>query len=254
MFNVSKAESRSAEIVLDCSPILIDPIWDEFVDPMKLLELYEHPLLQELRSGAPRLGLIRCFLIQQHYYSRHFVQYLCSLIGRVNDTADVESLTHNLLEELGRESAGGLTHGELYVSCMAAVGVRPNDMPVFGSTNDLIQSMTKHCVSANSLDGLAALCLGAEAIVPIIYIPVLEALNTLDFGPAATEFFQIHVEEDEEHALVMHAIMKKLIGNDRHLAIRSKSIGAEMISQRQKMFDAIVRHTDFIDAQYVGGM
>ncbi len=66
----------------------------------------------------------------------------------------------NLVEEMGFDRQDHVTHAELYQRSLAAVGAAPDDLGPFEETRSLVKSMTDYCNSDESIEGLAALCLG----------------------------------------------------------------------------------------------
>ncbi|MFP1734885.1 iron-containing redox enzyme family protein [Lonsdalea quercina] len=237
----------------------ISPIWNGWFEADDLSELVNHPLLQALENNAVSLDGVRTLLIQHSLYSRHFTRYLCALIGKLQDPEDVTALLENLEEEMGVDGSSRITHAELFQRTLRHIGAQPASQEPLPQTQTMIDAMMSHCQSADTLNGLAAMCLGAEAIVPLIYRPILHALRHHGFGEEATEFFSLHIEEDEDHALAMLAIMERTLraqgGACRNRAV---AVGREMIANRVAMFDAIWEQiqtlpTEAPSAQKAGG-
>ena len=233
------------------------PIWADWLQPAHCQALVQHPLLQALAGPGNNLGLLKAVLAQHSHYSRHFTRYLVALMGRLEDPADVLVLLHNLGEEMGVDAVAGtdtgtaatttvsasagvaLTHAELFQRTLARVGVLPAEHAVLPATRALVAAMMAHCQSGDALAGLAALCLGAEAIVPLVYRPILASLEQLGFGEDATEFFIIHIAEDEDHALAMLAMMRRIVHGAPARMVQAVEIGRQMIGLRVAMFDAV---------------
>jgi pyrroloquinoline quinone (PQQ) biosynthesis protein C/quercetin dioxygenase-like cupin family protein len=226
----------------------ISGIWEGWLDEGDLQRLAAHPLLDALRSGSVGLGTLKRLLAQHSQYSSHFTRYLCALIGQLNDVENILALLANLREEMGVDGHGEMTHAEMYQRTLRVVGVVPGDHAPLPETLALRQAMMGRCQASDPLEGLAAMCLGAEAIVPVIYRPILTALQQSGFGENATEFFRLHIEEDEDHALTMLAIMRDLIGDDKARFDFAVGIGREMIARRIDMFDAVWRDSQRAEA------
>lgn len=122
---------------------------------------------------------------------------------------------------------------------LRVVGAVPATHTPLPQTTTMVDTMMGHCQSADALNGLAAMCLGAEAIVPLIYRPILQALRHFGYGKDATEFFSLHIEEDEDHALTMLAIMQRLLQGQASRREQAIEVGRELIARRVAMFDAI---------------
>jgi pyrroloquinoline-quinone synthase len=216
--------------------------WACWLEQEDLQRLTGHPIFRAFERGDADLLTLRTLLVQHHHYSRHFTKYLCALMSKLSRHEDVRRLMTNLVEEMGLDRADHITHSELYQRTLSAVGAAPHDLEPFEATRALVQSMTRYCHSEDSIEGLAALCLGAEAIVPLIYRPVIAALDTLGFGDDAKEFFVIHVGEDENHALTMLEILERLTANDALARQRALKVGATMIQRRIDLLDAVLNH------------
>lgn len=214
-------------------------------DPEDIRNLDLHPFLQHLRSSETSLTTVRFLLVQHQHYSQYFTRYLCALISNQETSYDVKELTENLIEEVGADKENSRTHAELYLEAMAALGVAPGDAPALSATNELVNAMFTHCRSSNPIDGLAALCLGAEAIVPILYSPIIVALKNHNLPSAATHFFELHVEEDETHALIMFKIMDRITKLNEDKLQRAKAIGSRMVKKRIDFLSAVGQEAIF---------
>ncbi|WP_072059733.1 MULTISPECIES: aminotransferase class III-fold pyridoxal phosphate-dependent enzyme [Xenorhabdus] len=217
-------------------------LWDDWLDINALNKLVNHPLLNAMREERITLSGMRYFLIQHYHYSCHFTRFLCALINHLDNLDDIHYLMENLLEEMGVNDDRKITHAELFQRSLAAVGARACAITALSETTFFVSSVLNYCRSGAVADGLAALCLGAETIVPLIYKPVLHALTCLDIKEQGLEFFRLHIEEDEEHAITMMHILRELTENNPELTQRVKDVGRNTILLRCKMFDAVYKN------------
>ncbi|MEB0106258.1 iron-containing redox enzyme family protein [Pseudomonas sp. MH9.3] len=217
----------------------ISPLWSDWLVEQDLTRLVQHPLLVALARNEVSLASLKTMLIQHSHYSRHFTRYLCALMGQLEHAEDVLALMDNMREEMGVDGQDRITHAELYQRALRVLGVSTADEAALPETAAMARTMLDHCQNSDALVGLAALCLGAEAIVPLIYRPILQALEHKGYGEDVTEFFKLHIEEDEDHALTMLAIMQRLIQGDEKRHALATRIGRELIDCRIAMFDAI---------------
>jgi quercetin dioxygenase-like cupin family protein/pyrroloquinoline quinone (PQQ) biosynthesis protein C len=215
------------------------PDWDEWLQDANLQGLAQHPLLQALAGAGNSLALLKATLAQHSHYSRHFTRYLVALLGQLEDSGDVQTLLQNLREEMGVDGSVDVTHAELFQRTLRKVGVAPLEHPALPGTLALVEEMMGHCQSSDPLAGLAALCLGAEAIVPVIYRPILTSLEQLGFDAEATAFFTIHINEDADHALAMLTMMRRIVQGHPHRFAVAADVGKRMIARRIAMFDEI---------------
>jgi pyrroloquinoline-quinone synthase len=215
------------------------PAWDSLLPDESIRALRAHPLLCALAEGDTNISTLQELLAQHHFYCRHFTSYLCLLIARLPKLDDVRSLMNNLLEELGADQPNGTSHAELFLRSMRAAGINPHSSVALKGTKALTSAMFHYCRRPDPLDGLAAMCLGAEAIVPFIYSPIIAAMNHLDLPFEASHFFELHVAEDEDHAAAMLAILLRLIGNDPVKVARAREVAADMVGCRLQFLDDV---------------
>lgn len=223
------------------SELKLNPIWQAWIDKSALGRIVNHPLLIALSEGRVDIEGIRTLLIQQHHYSRHFTKYLTTLISKLENISDTHSLLENLIEEMGAENGVSETHAEIFQDTLKAIHADINCEPAFHSTTNLATSVMNHCRSNDSVEGISALCLGAEAIVPIIYTPILKALKHHNIDISGTRFFTIHIEGDEDHAITMLKILTRITHEKPDARKKAIEVGTDVISKRCDMFDEIWR-------------
>ena len=86
---------------------------------------------------------------------------------------------------------------------------------------------------------MAALCLGAEAIVPFLYSAILAAGKHLKVEDKLA-FFKIHIECDDGHALAFRTIINDEL-NKRPGAIDCcREVAQTLIKLRIDLFEAIL--------------
>lgn len=219
--------------------VTILPAWGEWLSDETLHALIDHPLLQAMRSGCVSLEGMRQVLTQHHFYARHFTRFLCAMISRLDSLDDIKLLMENLLEELGVEGDHDVTHAELFQKTLRSVGATPLTEAPLPQTTDLARTILGLCRHNDPAEGLAALCLGAEAIVPLIYPPMLTALEHLGISEAGQEFFRLHINEDEGHALKMLGILQRMTDQSPARKMHAIAAGRLAIAKRCDMFDAI---------------
>lgn len=233
---MSIVEPPSLPADLRCSAL-----WEALVPPGLLPALQAHPFLRRCRNGQAGLPLLRAFLIQHAHYAEHFTRYLCALMSRLPDGDDVRALAGNLIEETGLDRPGAITHAALFRRSLAAIGATPHSAPTLPETRELIEAMYGYCRAHDPLEGLAAMCLGAEAIVPTLYGAILDGLRHAGINEADLHFFVLHVSEDEAHALVMRGIIDRLLLERPHRRAKVLAIAEDMVRLRMALLDAVLR-------------
>jgi acyl-CoA synthetase (AMP-forming)/AMP-acid ligase II/pyrroloquinoline quinone (PQQ) biosynthesis protein C len=219
---------------------LLSPLWADVISAGLLAELHANPFLAACRRGSVTTDQLQEFLIQHRYYSQYFTRYLCSLMGNMGEHDEFKALAENLAEELASGSAEEVSHAEMYLQAMHAMSASPGSRPILASTQQLIDTMFRYCRGSDPLDGLAALCLGAEAIVPVVYGPILDALHQRNAPPEATRFFQLHVEEDEQHAIVMREVIDRMLREKPYRRARVAAVGEELVRLRMAMLSDLL--------------
>lgn len=214
-------------------------LWDEWLDADALDGLVNHELLLAMQDGHVSLKGMRYFLIQHHYYSRNFTRFLCAILNRLESLGDIKLLLENMQEEMGIDGDNKLTHSELFQRSLRILGTHPLAESPLPQTVDFTQCIMQLCRSENPVEGLAALCLGAEAIVPLIYKPILLALEGLNVSEEGLEFFRLHIEEDEDHAITMLGVLQRLTHQTPEAKRLAIQIGRQAMLKRCVMFDAI---------------
>jgi pyrroloquinoline quinone (PQQ) biosynthesis protein C len=215
----------------------LDPHFTDLCGPDSIRALDEVPFLDRCRQGTVTPEELRAFLVQQYFYSRHFTRYLCALLSNITNDADRSELIHNLLEEMG--FSGGKPHAQIYASMMAKMGCDPVGESIHPATQELINGMFDCCRDGNPMVGLGALCLGAEAIVPHVYSQVVEGFRSVGETDDRLEFFLLHIESDDEHALTMRRIIEKELAVHPEQRSVLQSAARRIIAARRRFFEAI---------------
>jgi pyrroloquinoline-quinone synthase len=201
--------------------------------------IQDHSFLRRCRDGSISLDELKNFVIQQGKYSSHFTRYLCALMSNLPTNNDILELAENLFEELGFEDKKSIPHSIIYKNMMERMGVSLDSAPMYPETEQLIATMLGHCKNPNPAFGLGALCLGAEALVPVIYADLITGFKACGVPEADLEFFSIHVECDDGHAETIAEIMVEISRKDQRQAQNIVDAGASLVSARLEFFSGI---------------
>jgi pyrroloquinoline quinone (PQQ) biosynthesis protein C len=218
-----------------------DPRWNHLIDPSWIDELDATPFLTRCREGTATRSELYGFVRQQYYYSRHFTRYLCALMAQITIEEDRVELVKNLFEEMGLGEFGNTPHAAIYREMMSAMHVRLTQEAEHPATTELVQLMFETCQSQQPLAGLAALGLGAEAIVPHVYSQILRGFSAIGEPDERLTFFTIHVEGDDEHAVTMRNIIERELAHDPHKRPIVRAAARRVISARTRFFRAMAR-------------
>jgi pyrroloquinoline-quinone synthase len=201
--------------------------------------LLAHPFLQRCSNGTITRQELNNFLIQQGRYSQYFTRYLCALIANLENSQDVRRLLENLAEESGYDDESRKPHSQIYAEMMSDLGVDGSQVATLPETQFLIDSMFMLCRQRDSVSGLAAICLGAEAIVPSLYTCLVQGFVSQGVAKEKLDFFTIHIECDDGHADTMFDMLAERIQlNTTNIA--AIQAGEIIINARLRMFDALL--------------
>ena len=174
-------------------------------------QISKHPFLTQCRSGEVSLDRLNAFLVQQGKYSRNFTRYICQLMVNLEFNEDVLSIFDNLFEELGFGEVNEPPHSQIYQSMLQNFGLDLEMQSTLPSTQRLIDTMMNFCKQPGGVYGLAALCLGAETIVPQLYGDIVTGFVEQGVDLQQLNFFTLHIECDDGHADTMLEILSRLI-------------------------------------------
>jgi pyrroloquinoline quinone (PQQ) biosynthesis protein C len=216
--------------------VTLDPAYGALIDASWIEALDETPFLTRCREGRASLEELHSYVRQQSYYSRHFTRYLCALLVNITDEADRVELMHNLFEEMGFGDFGNVPHSVIYQRMMKTMGVVRDDEPENAATTRLVETMLDMASDPNPVVGLAALGLGAEAIVPHVYSQIIRGFLLRGEPQENLEFFHIHVAGDDEHAVTMRKILEREIGADPTQRMVVRNAAHRVIRARVRFF------------------
>jgi pyrroloquinoline quinone (PQQ) biosynthesis protein C len=199
----------------------------------------QHPFVRRCASGRVTLGALKTFLAQQGKYGAYFTRYLCALISNLDDGADVMRLAQNLSEELGFGGTGQEPHSLMYARMLGDFGIDLKRAPTLPGTQGLIDTMFDYCKQKNPAYGLAALCLGAEAIVPQLYRDLMHGFTARGVPPERLEFFRIHIECDDGHSEIMRDILARMLEQEPRHCDAVFEASARLIEARLSFFTNI---------------
>lgn len=222
------------------------PITFTTAEPVLAPELLEmqgrlraHSFLTDCRNGKAPMSRLKIFLSQHAAYSGYFVQYLCALIANLSNQDDVRLLLENLGEEMGCGSAEGESHYKIYCQMLETFGIDARRTEVLPSTKGLIDKMFSCCRDPDSAYGLGALCLGAEAVAPIIYEDIICGFRAHGIPDKQIRFFHLHVGRDSGHAEAMMLIISRMMRTDPAATKKVLSAALAVIDARLTFFDGV---------------
>ncbi len=216
-----------------------DLLSNPLIDKQAFNLLHQCNFLADCREAVITLSRLKGFIAQHHYYSKKFINYLCAIIANLEDNKHAQSLLQNLAEESGLAPNCRVPHFKLYQKMMEALEVDTGEHIPLPATEQLIQTMMSCCKHENSLIGLAALLLGAEAIVPYFYSQITAALQQHHIASKHLAFFTIHVKHDDGHAHTLAQILQDYLRTSSEASFLALKTGGQLLEARKQFLDAI---------------
>ncbi|MGO0791118.1 TenA family transcriptional regulator [Herbaspirillum seropedicae] len=201
--------------------------------------LRAHSFLTRCREGSVSLQELKFFLVQQGQYSAYFTRYLCAMMANLPSNVEVFELAENLFEELGFAGGEETPHYLLYRNMLADFGLSLESAPPTAATRKLIETMFSCCRDTRASVGLAALCLGAEALVPMMYADIIAGFEAHGMSKDTIRFFHLHVACDDDHAETIENILTEMVEKDKEQLANIIAAGNTLVDARYDFFTAI---------------
>ncbi|TDR73334.1 acyl-CoA synthetase (AMP-forming)/AMP-acid ligase II [Paludibacterium purpuratum] len=204
-----------------------------------IAKLQSHPFLTRCRAGQASLDELKYFLVQQGHYSGYFTRYLCAMMANLPSNVEVFELAENLFEELGFAGSDETPHYLLYRKMLTDFGLSLESPAPNPATLGLIDAMFAHCRDPQPSVGLAALCLGAEALVPAMYADIIAGFEAHGVEAETIRFFHLHVQCDDGHAETIENILVEMVEKDSSQLEVIIAAGHALVDARRDFFTAV---------------
>ena len=203
--------------------------------------LSQHPFLVRCRQGQADVAALKTLLVQQGLYSSHFTRYLCAMMASLPEHAQVMALADNLFEELGLAADAPTPHHVLYTDMLSGFGLSLQGQAMNPGTRRLVEAMYFHCRQLDPVVGIAALCLGAEALVPSFYADIVRGFEALGVARERLVFFHVHMQCDDAHALTLHRMLVEHLTQDPTRLDKAVATGRALVEARCAFLDDVAR-------------
>ncbi len=198
-----------------------------------------HSFLSRCRRGEVSLDELKIYLVQQGIYGQYFTRYLCAMMANLPSNEAVLTLAENLFEELGLAPNQPKPHHLMYREMLERYSLTLDGAHALPGTRQLIDSMFSHCRNLNPANGLGALCLGAEGLVPAIYSDIIAGFTAQGARVRDVEFFQVHVVCDDGHAESLRDIMVEVASREPEQIDKMVHAGEALVAARLEFFSSI---------------
>lgn len=171
-----------------------------------------HPYLDRLAEGSlPCVDqALRDFAFQYSFYSSCFADCLADVAEKVPNKLHQALILENLSEEQGKSSAKNIEerpHSEIFRDFKTTIGVDKAfeaDQRACEAVLQWRDNFQKLCSDNSFCVGLGAMGFGTELVVPKIYSHIILAIEAhSSFEKAASHFFRLHVDCDDDHSDVL---------------------------------------------------
>lgn len=204
-----------------------------------VLQLLKSRFIRKCANKGIALVELKKFIAQHAFYSYYFTRYICAVLSNLPNQDDFYYLMDNLWDELGLRDDAKVSHATLFQQMSKKLNV---DMavPVYPATQQMIDAMFTYCRNPDPIYGVTALCLGAEAIVPILYAYIVSGFKLHQINPNDLKFFTIHIECDHSHADMLRKILKSMLADYPEKYDIVRAVAFSMIKLRTEFLDALL--------------
>ena len=171
-----------------------------------------HPFLARVAAGELDRGDFRTFGLQHHALVGFFTRYLELLLLRAPSSEQKLWLAKVLVDEYG-EGSEGKDHATLYREYLSGLGVEPGAECTVSLARPVWRFVGEHlriCREEPFLVGLGALGPGHEWAIPTMFEEILAGLDLAGIGREQRLYFDLHTEQDVDHASWMAEALQKL--------------------------------------------
>lgn len=160
------------------------------------------------QNGTLDRSDLKYIFSQYQLYSRSFTRYISAVMANCESDYFRAALSQNLWEE-GGGCAPDKRHAELFRRFLRdALDVpAPEDTEFEVFTQHFSREYLTYCLANDPIAGSAFLSLGTESIVPRMYTIFMTGLRAAGLRTDQLEFFQLHVECDDDHAETLEQMM-----------------------------------------------
>lgn len=168
---------------------------------------WKNPLLNLFKEGLLDVDDLKHIFSQYYYYSYNFSKLLAATLIKCDNDYYRAQLSRNLWEEGGALKIEN-RHVEIYKKFLReGLNLSINDLSYESYTKLFLNEYLSYCLTSDAVQSSAFLAYGTEGIVSRLYNIIKEGLLKAGIDDKYLEFFQIHIECDDEHAEVLQEMM-----------------------------------------------
>jgi mannose-6-phosphate isomerase-like protein (cupin superfamily)/pyrroloquinoline quinone (PQQ) biosynthesis protein C len=170
-------------------------------------QFWNNRLFRACRQGHLAIQDFQFIFSQYYLYSKNFTRYIAALMANSNCDYYRSRLSENLWEE-GGGAEPEKRHAELFRKFLVeALSIQLDAIEYLDCTSHFAREYLDFCVKSDPMAGSAFLSLGTEGIVARMYSIFVEGMRKAGINDSQLEFFHIHMECDDEHAITLEQMM-----------------------------------------------
>jgi quercetin dioxygenase-like cupin family protein/pyrroloquinoline quinone (PQQ) biosynthesis protein C len=170
-------------------------------------EFWNNRLFRACRQGYLSFEDFQFIFSQYYLYSRNFTRYIAALMANSDSDYYRSRLSENLWEEGGGANPDK-RHAELFRKFLRdALSINIETIEYLDFTYYFSREYLDFCLKSHPMSGCAFLSLGTEGIVAKMYSVFVEGMRKAGIEDSELDFFHIHMECDDEHAITLEQMM-----------------------------------------------
>src|SRR4030095_1024174 len=204
---IEESGSFSRHLEADSTTISQSEALNQFHELQSQHQFWNNRLFRACRQGYLAVEDFQFIFSQYYLYSKNFTRYIAALMANSDNDYHRSRLSENLWEE-----GGGMQpdkrHAELFRKFLSeALSINQSTIEYSDSTAYFVREYLDFCLKSSPMAASAFLSLGTEGIVARMYSIFVEGLQKAGIDDDKLEFFHIHMECDDDHALTLEKIM-----------------------------------------------
>ena len=201
---------------------------------------WDNQLFEACRKGLLNRSDFQYIFAQYFHYARNFTRYLTAVMANCTNDLHRAQLAENLWEEAGEEDPEK-RHAELFRAFLrkelAIESFNEIDFEPF--TVAFVDQFLKLCKEGNEIYGTAFLSLGTEGMVGSMYTTLVEGMEKAGIEASGLHFFHLHIECDDEHALVLENMLRSFENAPNWYETSKKAID-DALTLRRDFFNQLM--------------
>jgi mannose-6-phosphate isomerase-like protein (cupin superfamily)/pyrroloquinoline quinone (PQQ) biosynthesis protein C len=207
-------------------------------------KIWVNPLLIACQRGQLARSDFQYFFSQYYFYSKNFTKLLAA--GMINCDSDYyrSRLSQNLWEEGGGQDIE-LRHAEIFRRFLVNhLNITLTDIQFELTTESFFKQYLSLCLSSGPAECAAVLSFATEGIVAKLYTCFKSGLEQAGITGDALDFFNIHIECDDDHALTLEEMALSYFDEGDWLEKCNKAI-TKALDLRDAFFSYIYQNIQF---------